>query len=199
MTSSISKSYRAQSKEAGQLCSVCQTQLVRGEQVTCCSECNIVYHSECWNENEGCAQYGCKNAPEIEKDESIEPQSNVWGEEKSCPQCQKQIKAIALVCRYCGATFDTRDFVSQDEFANREYQDREYIQARNAMVALFLVSITGCLSPIALILHLVLRYGGRLGGKLVFERMPEELKALNLFGLIISATLVCVGVLMAIV
>ena len=60
---------------------------------------------------------------------------------------------------------------------------------------LFLISVTGCLSPVALVLHLVLRYGGRLGGQVEFARLPDELKALNLIGLIVSGVLVGMGVL----
>lgn len=177
------------------MCSICQTEMIRGEWATCCSACNLSYHSECWQENGGCAQYGCQNTPETEKDEAPSQQSNVWGDEKACPGCQRQIKSIALKCRYCGAIFDTRDLVTQEEFARREYQDKEYGVARAALVALFLVSVTGCLSPVALVLHLVLRYGGRLGDNLEFARLPDELKVLNLIGLIISGALVGLGFL----
>ncbi len=111
------------------------------------------------------------------------------------PNCHQRIKAVALKCRFCGTLFETRDYVSQDDFAKREYRDREYTFARNALVLLFLLSITGCLSPVALILHLILRYGGRLGSKLEFNRFPDELKALNLIGLVMSGGLVALGFL----
>ncbi len=43
------------------LCPVCQTDVSEeGGKVTC-AECKSVYHLECWQDNFGCATFGCKN------------------------------------------------------------------------------------------------------------------------------------------
>lgn len=41
------------------ICGVCQTAVKEGETCVTCASCNLVYHEECWNDNYGCATYGC--------------------------------------------------------------------------------------------------------------------------------------------
>jgi hypothetical protein len=182
---------KADSAETGQLCSICQTKILRGELLAKCGDCGLVYHKECWLENNGCAQYGCRSAPDTVKvDPVIEFQTNIWGEAKACPMCGRSIKSMALKCRFCGALFESRDFVSRDEYSRRSYKEQEYAPARAMMIAIVLLSISGCLSPVGLVLGLVLRFHGRIGKKLEFKRLPYELKVLNAIGLFVSSIII---------
>ncbi|HYO11517.1 MAG TPA: hypothetical protein VER17_21315 [Tepidisphaeraceae bacterium] len=41
-------------------CGICQTSICPDEQTTTCPKCSLVFHAECWQENFGCAAYGCE-------------------------------------------------------------------------------------------------------------------------------------------
>lgn len=40
-------------------CPICNTAFETGDVKTVCPACKLVFHSECWKENKGCATYGC--------------------------------------------------------------------------------------------------------------------------------------------
>jgi hypothetical protein len=44
---------------AAKTCGVCQSPILPGDATTQCTHCSQTYHTECWNENHGCAAYGC--------------------------------------------------------------------------------------------------------------------------------------------
>lgn len=46
------------------LCSYCGTEIGDGDTCIFCPECSMGYHAECWEENEGCATYGCLRGKE---------------------------------------------------------------------------------------------------------------------------------------
>ena len=51
-------------------CAICQTSIEPSEETLPCPACGLVYHAECWQENYGCAAYGCTQvnalAPKID-------------------------------------------------------------------------------------------------------------------------------------
>lgn len=192
MHSSELKNFAAGQKVAGQTCSICQSGIIAGERVLYCPKCALPFHVECWDENKGCSSYGCEAAPVTEKiEETHTAPSNVWGGEKECPNCKKQIKAQALKCRFCGAAFESRDAISAEQYARREYTDKEYATARNKIMGLFLLSAAGCLAPIGLILVGILLYNkSALGIELC--RLPPALKSLLYVALGISSFLVLI-------
>jgi hypothetical protein len=40
-------------------CAICQSSIYPTEETTACPACQLVYHTECWQQNFGCASYGC--------------------------------------------------------------------------------------------------------------------------------------------
>jgi len=43
-----------------QVCSICGSDVCENEETVICPDCSTVYHESCWQENLGCATYGCK-------------------------------------------------------------------------------------------------------------------------------------------
>ena len=52
-------------------CGICQSSIFTAEKTTTCPKCGLVFHAECWEENMGCAAYGCEQvnalAPKTEE------------------------------------------------------------------------------------------------------------------------------------
>jgi len=148
------------------------------------------YHLNCWEENQGCAQYGCKSAPATAKSSSPVAPAHNWNEYKKCPACGAEIKTSALKCRFCQAQFGTRDQLSRAQFQVREYEGRELAKKRNQVIAIFLAS--GVLAPVTffLLLRLLFVFSPENGGQRVwgisFLRLPPVLKALSWFAFGIS-------------
>lgn len=96
-------------EEQGHACAICQTAIAAGEPVGRCPGCDAPFHAECWEENGGCASYGCPHAPSEPKADGPGEGSSYWGQEdKECPGCHQRIRLAALRCRHCGKTFESR-------------------------------------------------------------------------------------------
>jgi hypothetical protein len=50
-------------------CGICHSSIIPAELTTTCPECASTFHQSCWNENHGCATYGCGQV------NSLEPQA----------------------------------------------------------------------------------------------------------------------------
>ncbi len=143
------------SGETGTLCQICQTKVQFGEQYVDCPECKQVHHGECWAEVGGCGTYGCKQAPLIDKaDVSAQRPTSAWGDTKNCPVCRKDIKAVALRCRYCKTDFETADPLDRKELRNQRRRKQETSQLLVITVAVFIISLFGCPAPITLLVGL---------------------------------------------
>lgn len=95
--------------EQGHACAICQTAIGPGEPVGRCPTCDAPFHGECWEENGGCASYGCPQVPSVPKADAPAEGSSYWGQEdKECPRCHQRIRLAALRCRHCGQTFESR-------------------------------------------------------------------------------------------
>ena len=54
--------YEMPQRNDGAICPICCTPIENGEIQITCPDCKVTYHKECWDDNKGCATYGCKSA-----------------------------------------------------------------------------------------------------------------------------------------
>lgn len=134
------------------LCAICQSQLHSHEPATSCPSCQACYHAECWQENGGCAVYGCVEVAPTEKLATMEMPVSFWGrEDKPCPACGQTILAAALRCRHCGATFETARPEDRQDFQARTALKQRLPALKKTVVWLFVLSVLPCTAPFAAI------------------------------------------------
>jgi Prokaryotic RING finger family 1 len=132
------------------LCAICQSPCEPGEPTVACPACRSVYHADCWEYNQGCAQYGCEQAPPTEKLQDLEMPASYWGaEEKACPNCGKVIKAAAVRCRFCGTTFESARPQEAHQFEARQQVKSRAPAVRTQGIWLLVFSLLTCTAPIA--------------------------------------------------
>jgi len=138
------------------LCAICQSPLSEAEAKAVCPDCAAVYHAECWQENRGCAVYGCPQVPPTEKLDSLEIPMAYWGQEhKNCPVCGTQMLAAATRCRSCGMTFESAAPTDRNQFAQQLWQQSRSPALRKQVVWIFVASVLPCTAPIGLIVSLL--------------------------------------------
>ena len=142
----------------GANCPFCLAPIESADDVTACPSCRAPHHRECWEENQGCAVYGCTHVPVVESRRAIEVPLSYWGQEnKPCPSCGQQILAAALRCRHCGATFATARPQESTEFYGQVDLFARLPAARRRVVLLFVLSIIPFTAPIAAVWGLLWR------------------------------------------
>lgn len=94
---------------AGKICPYCKTEIGKDDETVICSECGISHHKDCWEQNNGCAIFGCAghSAENLVAFGAVCTQCGApIGEENSfCPQCgaPKLPSVQNHVCAKCGA------------------------------------------------------------------------------------------------
>lgn len=167
-------------------CPFCLSAVLATDETEQCPSCHALYHASCWQENGGCAVYGCTRAPAVESRRAIEVPLAYWGQEnKPCPACGQQILAAAVRCRHCGSTF-----ASARPQETSEFQAKSAIAARvpalqKQIVTMFVLSVIPVTAPIAAAWGFIWRH-----------RREEELAAVSpLHGALSKIALVAATVL----
>jgi len=162
-------------------CAICLSPVLDSETKHTCPACAAEYHADCWEENGGCAIYGCSQVPVIEKRQAIDIPVSYWGQEnKQCPNCHREILAAAVRCRYCGATFESARPQDISEFQQRGELKLRLPAARRTVIWLFVFSVLPCLAPI-----------GAVWGAVWVPNHREEVRALpSLYGALCKIGLV---------
>lgn len=140
----------------GAICPICQSPIAADEFAVTCPKCEQIHHRECWAEVGGCGTYGCSQAPSQEKAPATEPPLSAWGDTKRCPVCGETIKSIAVRCRYCQSDFDTVDPLTLADVHRKTRKGMKLSWLQQTIVALFILSLIGCLAPLALVLDLAI-------------------------------------------
>jgi predicted amidophosphoribosyltransferase len=131
------------------ICAICLSAIAAGEAKTICPACQAGFHLECWQENGGCAVYGCSQVPATEQRRAIETPVSYWGQEnKNCPQCGREILAAAVRCRHCGTTFESARPQNTEEFQQQTAVSQRLPAARRTVIGLFICSVLPFLAPV---------------------------------------------------
>lgn len=149
-------------------CAICLSPIKSAESKSACPACRAEYHADCWQENGGCAVYGCAQVPTVEQRHSVEIPVSYWGQEnKPCPACGREILAAAVRCRHCGATFASARPEDSAEFQQRSERQQRLPEVRKKVIWLFVFCVLPCLAPI-----------GAIWGAVWYPSHREEVNAL---------------------
>ncbi len=133
------------------VCAICRSPILpASEQTQSCPECDTLYHEECWQENRGCAIYGCSEMPGQDPHRAVEIPFSYWGQEhKECPGCGERIQAAAIRCRHCGTVLPTAQPLSQREFREHKQRKSRLPRLRRAVTVLLVFSLLPFSAPLA--------------------------------------------------
>lgn len=84
------------------ICSICCSEIGPDDDVVICPDCKSAYHKDCWEDNKGCATYGCRSANclEVHRQDTDAPDGND-GEWHECPVCHMLIQPGQTECPVC--------------------------------------------------------------------------------------------------
>lgn len=86
-------------------CPVCCCEILAEDESVACPDCATMYHKDCWEENKGCAIYGCQSAHCL--DVHAQQQEQESGQnEISCPWCYTLVSPKTVICPSCGNRID---------------------------------------------------------------------------------------------
>lgn len=82
-------------------CPVCCGQITSDDDnIICCPDCKTFYHRECWEDNLGCAVYGCNSS------QCIAIHSQRAENEIECAWCHTILPPEAIICPICQRNVD---------------------------------------------------------------------------------------------
>lgn len=143
-----------QSQDDGEvICLICQSTIERNEPKSVCTSCNRPYHIECWEQNKGCAVYGCPMVPTTEPLSELEIPVSYWGKEKkACPSCGEEILAAALRCSHCGAIFSSARPAALEEFQEEQQLKEEKATLQRNVILVFIFNMMIFTAPLGALL-----------------------------------------------
>lgn len=90
----------------GKICPHCKKELTEDDEIAVCSKCGLPQHKACWEENGGCATYGCIGKIMGEKNEdevSEEDDGYTFDDLVYCTNCGEECLKSHAFCSKCGS------------------------------------------------------------------------------------------------
>ena len=81
-------------------CPVCCCEILPEEDRISCPDCGMLYHKDCWEDNKGCAIFGCKSAQCL--DVHLNQKTASAEDAVSCPWCHSSLSPKIVKCPFCG-------------------------------------------------------------------------------------------------
>ena len=114
--------------ETNNICPICCTKVEENDEAITCPDCQIIYHKDCWIDNNGCATYGCPSSgclapppPKIsfgEDNEVLQDNTEHITKQSSesivCPYCQTVLSANTKFCWNCGKDLPEKQIDPKD-------------------------------------------------------------------------------------
>ena len=98
-------------------CPICCSEITAEDESITCIDCKTRYHEECWNDNNGCATYGCKSSKNID----VHAQHDNGQPKIPCPWCHTLLLPKTVICSSCGKRTDlisnSNDGLSIEKFS----------------------------------------------------------------------------------
>jgi len=133
-------------------CALCQSGIAAGETTSACPSCGAIYHRECHEENGGCGNYGCPSVPQDTQQARPITAPSVWGaDRKDCPACGARIRAAAVRCRNCAATFATADPMTIAEYQDARQKKTDVQRLSTIAVIILVGGAIPCTAPLVLL------------------------------------------------
>ena len=133
-------------------CAICQSSIYPAEETHPCPRCGLVFHAECWQENYGCASYGCDQvnalAPKIEIPATLELPPPIDAPLEPLPWDFLLLGGAALAMAASMLSFGLPSVLALAGVGWRMYRKRAY--HNRVLIAAVVLSLIGIAGGIAL-------------------------------------------------
>ena len=100
------------------ICPICSTEIETIDEKVICPDCKMVYHKDCWEENNGCATYGCQSTgclkpPPVKIEIPQTNQGNI-----TCPYCHTNLPYGCEICWACNKKISVQNVTNDPVIAS---------------------------------------------------------------------------------